>query len=160
MNILSFDGLTVKENDRFKGRFLPSKFHHHGCVVKFLGDRAGIDSFFFRFRISGFVSDADLFNAGFFDKYYGDYKFFRLRLDDGNIDVDYHQNGYGAFFEISVYSLTQFYKGRSSAVFANYLDYLAALDELKTCINRAVPIFGNRFDPFECEILATTSSEI
>jgi hypothetical protein len=150
MNIIPFDGSAVKENDRYNGRFLPSKFRHLGSLVKFLGDRAGVDSFFFRFRI-GIVNPQDLFNIGFLDKYYGDYKFYRLRLDDGNIDVEYHQNPYGAFFEISVYSLTQFYKNRSSAVFANYLDYLAALHELKDCVNRAVPIFGNCFNPFECE---------
>lgn len=151
MNIVTSDSLAVKENARFSGRFLPKKFTHFGALVKLLGDRAGIDSFYFRLPISGVINSQTLINAGFYGKRYGRYKFFRLLLDEDNIAVEYHRNRWSAFFEICVYSLTRFYKNRSSAVFANYRDYFAALYQLKDFINESVPLIENRFNPFSCQ---------
>jgi hypothetical protein len=152
--ILSLDGLAVKENDRYNGRFLPQKLNFLGSVVSPKGGRAGIDSITFRFR-AGYKDSDNLIDSDFYRKNSrsGKYEFFQTRLDDDNIRIEYHQNNGGEYFDVFVPSLTKFYKKRSSAIFKNWRDYVACLYQLKDAVNAALPVMANRFDPFECEIV-------
>lgn len=148
--IISLDGLAVKENDRYNGRFLPQKLEFFGSLVSPKGGRAGTDSIKFRFRVNHAI---DLTNSGFRSENSGAYVFFQMFLDNKNICVQYHQNNGGKYFDVFVASLTKFYKKRSSAIFKDWRDYVACLYQLKEFVNAAVPVMANRFDPFDCEVV-------
>lgn len=115
--------------------FLPKTFEWFGVPVAVLGNRACVDSVSFRQRL--FDYSGDIF--GFWSK-------------DKNIYIRVFRVFANWFLEVRIYSLTKFYKKRSSAIISDYND---ALNSLNIKINNELKSRKNRicFDCYECEII-------